>query len=80
MIAIETKYLGPTNTRGSRYVAYTCNGHRLSMSIENDKDATQNPGIVARALADKMGWKGQLIGGGTKAGMAWVFDDSMDKA
>lgn len=27
MIAIHTKYLGPTNTRGSRIKAYTC-GHR----------------------------------------------------
>jgi hypothetical protein len=80
MIAIETKYIGPTNTRGSRYVAFTCNGHRLSMTAENDKNSEENQGMVARALADKMGWKGQLIGGGTKAGMAWVFADSRDKA
>lgn len=29
MIAIHTKYIGPTNTRGSRIKAYTCDGMGL---------------------------------------------------
>lgn len=80
MIAIETRYLGPTDKRGSRYVATTCNGHRLMRSADDDLNPTENQAAAARALADKMTWKGELVGGGTKLGMCWVFADSRDRA
>jgi hypothetical protein len=80
MIAIETRYLGPTDKRGSRYVATTCNGHRLMRSADDSLNAEGNQAVLARALADQMKWNGELIGGGTKLGMCWVFADSSDRA
>jgi hypothetical protein len=35
MIAIETKYLSPTNTRGSKIKAFTCNGHSVTVSYDH---------------------------------------------
>lgn len=74
MIAIETKYYGPTNTRGSKIVATTCNGQRLSMPYDHAGDEHER---CAQALAEKMGWldggRFRLVGGSTKSGMAFVF-------
>lgn len=80
MIAIETRYIGPTNYRGSRYVATTANGHRLCRSADDALNSNENHARLARELADSMQWKGALIGGGTKTGMAWVFADGSDRA
>jgi hypothetical protein len=70
MIAIETHYLGPTDYRGARIVASTCNGHRLVQSYDHGS-ATPHYN-AARALADREGWTEQLIGGSTKRGYAWI--------
>ena len=34
MIAIQTKYLGATNTKPSRIKAFTCNGHSCIISYD----------------------------------------------
>lgn len=73
MITIETKFYGPTNTRGSKIIASTCNGHRLSISYPYELSGEACHRKAAQALADKMGWAGRLIAGGTKAGYAFVF-------
>ena len=76
-VAILTKFLGPTNKLPCRMKAWTCNGQSLVVSkyaIETDSDNDYAVHLkTARKLADKMGWKGELIGGGTKDGMAFVF-------
>ena len=81
MIAIETKYHAATNTRGTRYSASTCNGQRMIMSADYSLDAEGNQRKIAELLADKYDWRQhpeskrrfELVGGGTKNGMAWVF-------
>lgn len=78
MIAIETRYVGPTNTKPSRIVATTANGQRMMMSMSAAEDGTDGSAesahrAVAQALADKMQWPGQLICGGTKTGYVFVF-------
>jgi hypothetical protein len=83
MIAIETKYHGATNSKGSRYSATTCNGQRLTLSADYSLNSDENHERVAVALAGKMNWlplvektgkqRHKLVGGGTKSGMAWVF-------
>ena len=79
MIAIETKYHGATNTKGSRYSASTCNGQKLTMSTDYSLDSDANHERVACALAGKMAWFGEgarkyrLVGGSTKSGMVFVF-------
>ena len=79
MIAIETKYLGPTNYRPSRIKAYTCNGQTLTMSYSTadaaNKSTEEAHRVVAEALRDKAGWTGKLIGGGTCKGYVFVFVD-----
>lgn len=76
-VAILTKFLGPTNTLPCRMKAWTCNGQSLIISkyvIEHDCDNEYDVHLkTARKLADKMKWKGSLVGGGTKEGMAFVF-------
>ena len=83
MIAIATKYHGATNHRGSRIIATTCNGQRLSMATDYALNSDENHARVATALANKMDWLPvyketgkpvyKLVGGGTKSGMAFVF-------
>ena len=73
MIAIQTKYLGPTNYRGSRIKAYTCNGHSLTIAYDYSLDDKDLYAKAAIALCKKLGWSGSIIGGGTKEGYTFVF-------
>jgi hypothetical protein len=71
-IAILTKFLGPTNTKPARVKAYTANGQNLVIGYHSAE--TSNPHReAAESLRDKMGWKGDLIEGGTADGCAFVF-------
>ncbi len=58
--AIRTVYLGPTNSRGSRIKATAAAG---SVTVEYDYGARDPHAIAAQALLDKLGWKGDMIGG-----------------
>jgi hypothetical protein len=70
MIAIETRYLGPTNYRPSRIVASTCNGHRIVVSY--DHGAPDPHEVAARALIEQEGWSGVWTKGSTRDGSVWV--------
>lgn len=61
--AIVTKYLGPTNFRGSRIKASAYAG---SVTIDYDAslNTEQNHMAAARKLAHKYGWKGTWYAGG----------------
>jgi len=74
MTAIITKYHGPTNTRGSRITAYA-NGHKATIPYPYELSGMECHLAAAEALVKKMGWgpKGELIGGGTDTGYAFVF-------
>lgn len=74
MQTITTKYAGPTDHRGSRIVATSASGHRISISYDsslNSEDAHKKGAI---ALREKLGWSKPMVGGHTKEGMVWVFD------
>lgn len=58
MQAIQTKYLGPTNTRGSRIKA-TCAAGTLAIQYEDEKSHRK----AAEALAAKLNWTTPLLGG-----------------
>ena len=79
MVAIETRYLGPTNHLPSRIVAETCNGQRIIKSFSSCEDAATDGNtesahrVAAQFLADKMEWSGKLYCGGTKRGYVFVF-------
>lgn len=86
MKAIRTRYIGPSNTKPSRIVAESGErGQRIMASYASVEDTGGRHdaahGRMARRLCDKMGWKGELIGGGFPDGsMVWVFADSQDRA
>lgn len=73
MKAIRTKYLGPTNFRGSRIVATAEGGHRLVIPYDYGAN-DHGHGEAAIQLARKLGWRGEMVAGGLPDGStAWVF-------
>ena len=77
--SIITKYLGPTDHRGSRVKA-TTTGMRNNVSFTHDWDyalgTTENHIAAAKGLVAKLGWlwlKGEWIGAGfTDGNMVFV--------
>ena len=56
---IKTKYLGPTNFRGSRVKAVTSyGGTSVTMSWDHALDAFDNHKAAAMALIEKLEWSG----------------------
>lgn len=74
MRAITTKYVGPTNTRGSRIVA-SSERSRVSIPYGHERNSEAEHRAAALALCNKLKWGGceRLTGGGTKDGYAFVF-------
>ncbi|QIG74599.1 hypothetical protein EVC11_017 [Rhizobium phage RHph_I20] len=61
--AIRTKFLGPTNARGSRVKAETCEAlpelkRRITLSWDHSLDGQANHARAAKALAEKLEWAG----------------------
>ncbi len=84
MKAIWTKYIGPTNYRGSRVKATAEDrnafGSALAVTIEYD-DALSieaNHDAAAVALCLKMGWPGGLVRGGRPDGCGNVYTFDAD--
>jgi len=80
MVAIETKYVGPRDVRGSRIIAFTGSGHRVVISYDDGLSSEQNHRHAAMELCRRKfdqrgGGPGceRLIGGGTKQGYVFVF-------
>lgn len=72
MQAISTKYIGPSNVRGSRIKA-TCEAGSLTIGYPHELSGEDCHRKAAEALRDKLGWQGELIGGGTQTGYCFVF-------
>ena len=71
--AIETKYHGPTNFRGSRHSAKAEGGHRIMVDVPMETHSVvECHAYAARQLAEKLGWTGRWYIGGTKAGYVFV--------
>lgn len=60
--AITTKYLGPSNVKGSRIKA-SCQAGSLTLHWDDALNSEQNHITAARALADRLGWDGEWSGG-----------------
>ena len=73
MIAILTKFIGPTNYRGARVKAFTTSGHRIIVPWDHSQNVEENHDAAALALCRKMGWGGKLVRGGTEVGYAYAF-------
>ena len=71
-IAIETKYHGPTDTKGSRYTA-SYDGKRISHSTNHGLDSHENHEAAALAFIAKHFPEYQIRAyGGTKSGYVFL--------
>ena len=60
--AIQVKYIGPTNYRGSRYKATAAAGS-VTVSVDDALSTEGNVIAAAQALCSKFGWaKGMVYG------------------
>ena len=77
MIAITTKFIGATNTKGERIAATTCSGQRIVIDWPYDKSAVNAHAEAALALCSKLGWSGKyhgdLVSGAVKCGYVFCF-------
>lgn len=75
MKAIQTKFIGPSETRGARVKAWI-KGNTATVSWDHGLETVDNHGAAARALVVKLKWSGRLVGGTLPdESMAWVFVD-----
>ena len=85
MQAIHTKYIGPTNTRGSRIKA-TCDAGSVTIPYPYELSGQACHRAAAEALAAKLGWDDQDYGAGLlggclpkNAGYCFIFDNAQAK-
>jgi hypothetical protein len=72
MQAIVTKFLGPSNTRGSRIKARAAAGS-ITIPYNHSLNSQANHVAAASALAEKLGWNGFWISGGLPSEDGDVF-------
>jgi len=83
MIAIETKYMPATNTRGSKIKAYTCNGHSAIVGYDHalSNEALHFEAVKALVAKYKLDWDiSVMVYGGTKNGYVFCFPNSTIEA
>jgi hypothetical protein len=76
--AIRTRYVGPTNTKGSRIIADAGDAaSRVILEYDYGLNTVDNHATAAEAVRDKMGWRGgfftDLVGGEIDNTYVWVF-------
>lgn len=69
--AIQVKYLGPTNYRGSRYKATTAAGS-VTVPVDDALGIESNVIAAANALCAKFGWSKDMVHGQLADG-SYVF-------
>ena len=70
--AIETRYLGPTNTKGGRIKASAWAGS-VTLPYDHALSTEKNHAKAAFALLLKMGWNGKYAQGGNVKGDGYYF-------
>jgi len=75
--AIQTKYHGPTNTKGSRISATSASGIKVFIGYPHELSGVDCHAKAAEALARKLGWTAEAfeahwVAGGTKDGYVFV--------
>lgn len=73
--SISTKYVGPTNFRGSRIIATSASGHRVTVDYAHEMNVEMNHRSAAHKLAADLSWTGEWVGGATKDGYVFVQPD-----
>jgi len=76
MIAIRTRYHGPTDTRGARISATDTYGNQTTLPYPYALSGAAGHAVAVRALCEQMGWAGTLTAGRTESGdYWWTFDN-----
>jgi hypothetical protein len=77
--AITTKYIGPSNVRGSRIKAKAAAGS-ITIGRDDSLNIEQNHAKAAEALARKFGWHGNYFQGGSpnEDGYCFVCVDGIE--
>jgi hypothetical protein len=74
--AIETKYIGPSNVKGSRIHAF-CAAGSVYMYYRHEFDTPENHHLAACKLMKKLGWDehSRILGGGSlkHGNYAWIL-------
>lgn len=61
---IQVKYLPPTNSAGARLKAFvSTKGERIVLPWSYELNNDENYCLAAKTLAEKLDWKGKLVGG-----------------
>jgi hypothetical protein len=82
MIAIQTKYLGPTNTRGARIKAWTDSGFSTAISYPHEfsHELCHFQAVKALIAKHKLDWDlSDMRYGGTDNGYVFCFAHSIVK-
>lgn len=82
MVAIQTKYIGATNTKSSRIKAWTDNGHSVSIPYPHEYSHEVCHFQAVKALVQKhdLDWDlNDMRYGGTKKGYVFCFAHSIVK-
>lgn len=74
---IQTKYCGPTNSRGSRVKVWAQAGVRY-VSWDHALNVEANHAAAARKYAHEWGWTGRWIGGALPDGTGYLFVNVKD--
>ncbi len=72
MKAIETKYFGPGNVRGSRIKA-SDGDNSIFVSYDPELSDDDNHIEAAKALCHKLNWRGMMVTGGLKRSYVHVL-------
>ena len=72
MQAIVTKYVGPTNYRGSRVIA-KCEAKRIAVSWDDALNVDENHRRAAQILATELEWRGRWVGGSLPDNRGYCF-------
>lgn len=72
MQTIRTKYIGPSNTKGSRIKA-DCEGGSVTIHIDNSKSIEENEKDACDKLKAKLEWSGEMVSGVFDGATYWVF-------
>lgn len=72
MVAIVTKYHGPTDTRGSR-ISASATGHMVTVLWASDLDSEANHRAACKRLCDKLGWDEDRFYGGAMDDGRWAW-------
>ena len=74
-VAIETRYIGPSNFKGSRIAVQAGDRPRMYVCKRMDLNDDEAHAAAARLYCEKYGWAGKLVQGGTSSGNVFVFVD-----